>query len=57
MRVRVLDRLGNWVNVLFGFLGDEAFLLIMVTPSEDALTMIMPTWNRMLESIKPVEDS
>ena len=56
LNVRSHNRFGNWVDFLLGFLDDEAFLLVIDAPSEEALDEIMPTWTRMLESIKPVEE-
>ena len=44
---------GQRGNVLLGFLNDEAFLLSITAPTEEAIARIMPTWTKMLESIKP----
>ena len=56
LSVRAHDRHDNWGIVLMGFKDNEAFLLAISTPSEEALDEIIPTWNKMLGSIKPVEE-
>lgn len=45
----------GWGFGIMGFVNDEAFLLSLSAPSEEALDEFRPTWNRMLESIEPVE--
>ncbi|MEE9247477.1 MAG: hypothetical protein V3U79_02115 [Dehalococcoidia bacterium] len=42
---------------LIGFVKDEAFALSMIAPSEEARDQFIPTWTRMLESIKPVTEA
>ena len=46
----------SWGNSLMGFLDDEAFLLTIRAPSEQALDEVLPLWDRMVESIRPVDE-
>ena len=55
LRATTVDEFGNWVNFLTGFLDGESFLLTISAPTEAALTEIMPTWNTMLETIRPAK--
>lgn len=55
LRVTTPDKFGNWEDSLFGFLGDEAFLLTMTAPTEAELDEIKPIWNDMLKSIRPAK--
>jgi hypothetical protein len=41
-----------WEHTLMGFVNDEAFLLSMSAPTEEALDKIMPTWEAMLAGIE-----
>ena len=53
MAVKTTDEAGNWTHYLMGFVDEEAYLLFLVAPDEDALETYMPTWQRMLDSIEP----
>jgi hypothetical protein len=44
----------NWTHALMGFVAEEAFLLVLTAPSEEALKETKPTWERMLASIEAV---
>ncbi|NIW43204.1 MAG: hypothetical protein GWN14_00025 [candidate division Zixibacteria bacterium] len=45
-----------WGIMHMGIIEDEAFLLLVLAPSEEALEEFKPTWEAMVESIKPVEE-
>ncbi|HKJ26926.1 MAG TPA: hypothetical protein VJ965_04775 [Anaerolineales bacterium] len=45
-----------WGISYAGFIDDEAFLLTVKAPSEEALEQFKPTLEAMLESIEPVEE-
>ena len=45
----------SWVYTLMGFVNDEAFLLSLEAPSEEALDTFMPTFEQMVASIAPVD--
>ena len=47
---------GRVVNCLLGRTAESAFLLCLGAPSEQALDEFMPTWDKMLASIKPVAE-
>ena len=57
LKVETHDGNDSWGIFFMGFLEDEAFLFGIGAPSEEALAKIMPTWTRMLESIKPATAS
>jgi hypothetical protein len=46
----------RWGVVTTGFKDQRVFLLVITAPSEEALDEIMPTWAKMLASIKPVAE-
>ena len=46
----------RWAYTVMGFLNEEVFRMAMSAPSEEALEVILPVWNRMLESIKPLAE-
>ena len=43
----------NWTQTLMGFANEEAFLLSLTAPTEEALDAFLPTWEKMLQSIEP----
>ena len=42
----------GWGIRIMGFLNQEAFLLSITAPTEEALDSFIPIWERMLSSIK-----
>jgi hypothetical protein len=46
----------QWYISYAGFIDDEAFLLMVSSPTEEELENFKPTWDAMLESIKSVEE-
>jgi steroid delta-isomerase-like uncharacterized protein len=55
LQVHRVDRSNISGIDLMGFVNDEAFLLSINAPSDEALQAFLPTWNTMVESIQPVE--
>ena len=56
LRVRVNNPQGDTGIVYQGFVGEEAFLLILGAPDAETLDAFMPTWEAMLASITAVEE-
>ena len=53
LRATIRTQFGSG-EALVGFTDDEAFLLRFRAPTEEALDEFIPTWTRMLDSIRPV---
>jgi len=56
LRAKVVNELGAALDIFMGFIGDEAFIFGLGTPSEDARDEFTSRWEEMLASIRPAEE-
>ena len=54
LRVKAAEE-DQWGVAYFGVKDERFFLFVFTAVSEEALDEFMPTWNQLLEGIKPVE--
>ena len=54
LRVKAAEE-DQWGVAYFGVKDERFFLFVLTAVSEEALDEFMPTWNQMVESIKPVD--
>lgn len=55
LQVQTVDSEGPTI-ALMGFLNEEAFLLSVSAPTEEKLIEVLPIWENMLASIRPVDE-
>jgi pimeloyl-ACP methyl ester carboxylesterase len=48
LRVRSIDRAGNAIDTVQGFIGDLSFVLALSAPTANALDTFLPTWDSIL---------
>ena len=55
LSVRAADR-SAWGTSIMGFVDSQVFLLSYSAPSEKSLNAFVPTWDRIVDGIRPVDD-